>query len=312
VRIGVLDAGANTVQLVVVDGLAGGPPFPVVALKQRLRLGQHMDADGAIDADGIRGLVECVRLAADEAEQYGVDELHAIATAVIRDAANASDILATVCRETGVDLEVMPGEHEARLTFIAARRWFGWSAGSLLLLDIGGGSAEVAWGRTDEPSFAVSMPLGARQLTRELLHGDPPSRTAVEHLVEHVEHEVDSLSEELRFEIGATRPVATSRTFQQLARLCGAPPRRRGIFTARRLRGRDLHRWIPKLARMTIQERSQLPGISRTRARQTLAGAVVADLLMRKLGVDGVDVCPWALREGVVLCRLELLDRQAA
>jgi exopolyphosphatase / guanosine-5'-triphosphate,3'-diphosphate pyrophosphatase len=239
-RMGVLDAGSNTVHLAVVDGYPGSPLLPVIAVKQRLRLAQCTNSAGAIEGEGVRALVSCVRRACVEAERFRVEELYALATAAIRDAMNSMEVLTTVRQETGVQLQVLAGEDEARLTFVAARRWFGWSAGPLLLLDIGGGSAEVAWGRSEEPTFSVSLPLGAGRLTRTYLPADPPSRDDIEAMTAFVKEHVGALRERLDWDVSAVRPVATSRTFQQLARLCGAPPLRQGIFAQRQLRADDL------------------------------------------------------------------------
>jgi exopolyphosphatase / guanosine-5'-triphosphate,3'-diphosphate pyrophosphatase len=304
-RMGVLDAGSNTVHLAVVDGDRGRPPLPVVAVKQRLRLAQRIDSSGAIDDEGVQSLIECIRRALYEADRYRVDELYAFATAAIRDSPNAAPVLARVHQETGLRMMMLPGEEEARLTFLAARRWFGWSAGALMLLDIGGGSAEVAWGTADEPAFAVSMPLGAGRLTRTWLTGDPPEPAQVKRMTRHIKEHVGALADRVQWECRSAHPVGTSRTFQQLAQLCGAPARRQGPFTSRRLRASDLAAWIPRLARMTEDQRAKLSGISRTRARQSLAGAIVACRLMKTLDVDEVEVCPWALREGVLLHRLD-------
>ena len=100
----------------------------------------------------------------------------AFATSAVREAGNSADVLDRVRAETGVDLQVLSGEDEARLTFLAVRRWYGWSAGRLLCLDIGGGSLELAVGMDEEPELAFSVPLGAGRLTRTRFRSDPPSR----------------------------------------------------------------------------------------------------------------------------------------
>jgi exopolyphosphatase / guanosine-5'-triphosphate,3'-diphosphate pyrophosphatase len=104
---------------------------------------------------------------------------------------------------------------------------------------------------------------------------------------------------------GTRTAVATSRTFQQLARLCGAPPMRDGPFVPRVLRRDDLSAQLNRLAALPVAERAGLPGISAARARQSLAGAIVAHTAMSLLRVSEVTVCPWALREGILLRRLE-------
>jgi exopolyphosphatase/guanosine-5'-triphosphate,3'-diphosphate pyrophosphatase len=102
-------------------------------------------------------------------------------------------------------------------------------------------------------------------------------------------------------------PVATSKTFKQLARLAGAAASSEGPYVRRTLRHADLVSWLPKLADMSAEERAELPGVSSGRARQLLAGAVVADAAMDLLEVSELEVCPWALREGVILRRLDSL-----
>ena len=108
------------------------------------------------------------------AEDQGVEDLLAFATSAIREAPNGDEVLGRVLDESGVDLQVLSGEDESRLTFLAARRWFGWSSGRLLVIDIGGGSLELAAGLDEEPDAALSLPLGAGRLTRASLHRDPP------------------------------------------------------------------------------------------------------------------------------------------
>ena len=109
--------------------------------------------------------------------ELGVEELLAFATSAVRDAGDSDAVLAEVRRRTGVELQVLSGVDEARLTFLAVRRWFGWSAGRLLALDIGGGSFEVAAGDDEDPDVAASLPLGASRLTRDWLRNDPPKRS---------------------------------------------------------------------------------------------------------------------------------------
>ena len=174
-RLGVLDVGSNTVHLLVVDAHQGGHPDPVRSHKGGLRLSELMRADGSLGKKGTDTLVAAVSDARKAARDEGVDDLLAFATSAVRDATDSAEVLAAVRDRAGVDLVVLPGEQEARLTFLAVRRWFGWSAGRLLCLDIGGGSLELASGLHEEPEVALSLPLGGGRLTRERLAGDPPS-----------------------------------------------------------------------------------------------------------------------------------------
>ncbi|MEU7258432.1 Ppx/GppA phosphatase family protein [Streptomyces rimosus] len=303
-RLAVLDAGSNSVHLLISE-VAGGVPLPAHSLKDRVHLAEHVTRDGTVPPEGARRLAGAVARAREQAARWQCDRLFAYATAVVRDAANRDEVLATVHAESGMRLAVLPGEVEAELTFLAARRWTGLQAGPMALLDIGGGSLEIAFGRGARPDFAYSLPLGAGRLTREFLPGDGrPDREALRALRHYVRDSLKDVAARVRWEEPRT-VVATSRTFQQLARLCGAAPGRDGPFVARHLARRDLKRAVRQLAALPPDERAALPGISAARRRQAPAGAVVAHQAMKAMGIDRVTVCPWALREGVLLRHLE-------
>ena len=171
-RLGVLDVGSNTVHLLVVDAHEGAPPVPMAADKSVLRLMRYITPDGAINDEGVAAVLTSVQHAADVAQRHNIDELLPFATSALRDATNGPELLGRVERETGVSLQVLSGEDEARLTFLAVRRWYGWSAGNILLFDIGGGSLEIAAGGSEFPDVALSLPLGAGRSTIGFLHQD--------------------------------------------------------------------------------------------------------------------------------------------
>ncbi len=304
-RLGVLDVGSNTVHLLVVDAHPGAHPLPAHSHKAELRLAQLLDEDGAIGPEGVDKLIGVVHEALQAAEDKGVEDLLPFATSAVREASNADDVLARVEDETGVELQVLSGAEEARLTFLAARRWFGWSVGKLLVLDIGGGSLEIAYGMDEEPDAAVSLPLGAGRLTAGWLPGDPPDAEAIRALRRHVRAQIARTVGEFT-RLGAPHHVvATSKTFKQLARLAGAARSAEGLYVQRDLKRESLEAWVPRLAGMTTAERADLPGVSEGRANQLLAGALVAEGAMDLFGVESVEICPWALREGVILRRLD-------
>ncbi|MBA2808118.1 Ppx/GppA family phosphatase [Streptomyces sp. KM273126] len=304
-RLGVLDVGSNTVHLLVVDAHPGARPLPAHSHKTELRLAQLLDGSGAIGPEGVESLIGVVQEALQAAEDKGVESVLPFATSAVREASNADDVLARVREETGVELTVLTGEEEARLTFLAVRRWYGWSAGKLLVLDIGGGSLEIAYGMDEEPERAVSLPLGAGRLTAGWLPGDPPDPADIRALRRHVRAEIArTVGEFSRF--GAPdHVVATSKTFKQLARLAGAARSAEGLYVQRELKRASLEDWVPRLAGMTAAQRADLPGVSEGRAGQLLAGALVAEGAMDLFGVENLEVCPWALREGVILRRLD-------
>lgn len=306
-RLGVLDVGSNSVHLLVVDAHPGARPLPAYSHKAELRLAELLDEEGAIADAGVEKLVATVREAIQVAEDKGAEDVLPFATSAVREASNGEDVLHRVTLETGVELQVLSGEDEARLTFLAARRWFGWSAGRLLVLDIGGGSLEIAYGLDEQPDAAVSLPLGAGRLTNSDLPGDPPDPADVKVLRRRVRAEIARVVGEFtRFGV-PDHVVATSKTFKQLARIAGAARTAEGLYVQRELDRKDLEEWVARLAGMTERERAALPGVSEGRARQLLAGALVAEAAMDLFGADAVEICPWALREGIILRRLDHL-----
>lgn len=307
-RLGVLDVGSNTVHLLVVDAHHGSAPIPARSHKSELRLAEHIGDGEIILPSGIDALVQFISSAQEVAEDLGVTEMMSFATSAIREAANGDEVLSQVRERTGIDLRVLSGDDEARLTFLAVRRWYGWSAGRLLVLDIGGGSLEVAVGADEAPDVAVSLPVGAGRMTRAFIHGDPPTADEVKALRKHARRTIAEVTGRLTREGRPRHMVATSKTFRSLARIGGAAPSSEGPFVRRTLDRSDLNIWVPKLAAMTVEERSELPGVSPSRARQLLAGAIVAEAAMDLLGISRLEICPWALREGVILERIDRID----
>lgn len=308
-RLGVLDVGSNTIHLLVVDAGHGAAPRPAHSYKNELRLAEFLESDGRIGSVGAQTLQDFVGEASAVANDLGCEELLAFATSAVREAANGDEVLSMVRDRTGVDLQVLSGTDEAKLTFLAVRRWFGWSSGRLLVLDIGGGSLEVATGVTEDPEVAFSLPLGAGRLTREFFTSDSPGSSGVKRLRKHVRTELADRIGDLPDLDDVSHIVGTSKTFKQLARLTGAAPSSAGPYVQRLLRRDELSQWLPRLAKMKSRERATLQGVSEGRAPQVVAGAVVAESVMEAVGADDVEICPWALREGVILRRLDWMGR---
>jgi exopolyphosphatase / guanosine-5'-triphosphate,3'-diphosphate pyrophosphatase len=307
VRLAVLDVGSNTVHLLVMDARRGGQPMPAKSEKTVLRLAEHVDDSGKLSRKGADALVAAVAAARASAREAGCDDLLAFATSAVREARNGAKVIERVRDETGVDLQVLSGEDEARLTFLAVRRWLGWSAGRLVVLDIGGGSLEIACGRDEDPELAESVPLGAGRLTRTRLAGDPPDRATVDALRPEIDEVLAPVAQRV-LELGRPdRVAATSKTFRSLARLAGAAPSNEGLLVRRTLTATGLRQVIGFISRIPAADLAELEGVSAARAHQLLAGALVAESTMRALQLDLIEICPWALREGVILRRLDWL-----
>lgn len=302
----VLDVGCHSALLTVVRWRSGAVLEPVFSHKVRLRLHETLDHKGRLGKSGVESVQRAVAEAVAADPHLRRSEVFPFATSVIRDAPNRDEVIARVARTTGTRLRVLTGEEEARLAYVAARQWSGSAAGPLLVLDIGGGTVEIASGTGDQPRTVRSLPLGARRITRDWLPGG--IRSSQQRLTEIRKY----LRQSLKAGPGVPqaepggRVIACSKTFEQLARLSGAPRRKtphvRGKLTLTQLRAS-----IALLADAGPDRSARLPGISRHRAEQSLAGALIAESLMTACAVESVEICPWSTREGLLLERLGVI-----
>ena len=300
-RLGVIDIGSNTVHLLVVDAERDARPDPAASQREVIRLMRYLEDDGTISDDGVDALVAAVRQMAKAAATKKVEKLVGMCTSAVREAKNGSAVLALLEEAAGVPLRVLSGTEEADLTFLAARRWHGWAVGRLLVLDIGGGSFEVAMGLDEKPEFSRSVPLGAGRLSHDFFTEDPPRKKEIDALAAYIKEQLKPLRKEMKDLPSPDHVVATSKTFRSLARLAGQLEAVVGPEERRRMTLADLKDWTPRLAAIPAEQRTALPGITPERTHQIVAGAMVAERAMKDLGVDGIEICPWALREGIIL-----------
>lgn len=301
-RLGVLDVGSNTIHLQVIDGHRGAKPMHNSSFKTELRLTDYLDSAGRINEDGVSSLSNVISDSIAEAERLNTDEILAFATSAIREATNGPEIIERLNNDLGIDLQVLSGEEEASFTFLAVRRWLGWSSGDLLVIDVGGGSLEIAAGSDESPEIAHSYPVGAGRMTRQLLSGDPYSSKSLNALEEHLEKTLALMIEEIS-PYRTFRAIGTSKTLRTLSRLTseflGDPS---GV-----IHRKSLETMTKRLMAMTLAERASLPRVTPARAQQLVAGAMLVRYLFKELNLATIEICPWALREGVVLRRIDWL-----
>ena len=297
--------GSNTIHLQVVDAHPGARPTPASSQKFELRLTEYLDINNHITDEGFELLNHAITEVLKHAEEFKCEEILAFATSAIREAENGNAIIEKLQKIHEIDLQILSGDEEAQLTFLAVRRWMGWSAGRLLVLDIGGGSLEMAVGNDESASATLSLPIGAARMTREHLSGDPYTAKSIKNLSQYVRETISQNVGGELLEHEAGRYVATSKTFRTLARLTDYWYKDGG----KTLEHSALVAAIEKLKDLTNSQRADLPGVSASRARQLLAGAIVAESVMKHLKIDEVEICPWALREGIVLKWLDWMGK---
>jgi len=303
-RLGVLDVGSNTVHLQVVDTSPGARPNPTFNYKEELRLTKYLTNDNLISDEGVEKLRGSIKRAIEQSISVQTQELLPFATSAIREANNGEQIINSINKDFHIDLQVLSGEEEAKLTFLAARRWFGWSSGRLLVIDIGGGSLEMAAGVDEAPEVAASLPLGAARLTKDFLLGDPYTDKSIRSLRDHIENKLEQILPSLVKYQETDRSIATSKTLRTLARLSG------DWFggSGKNITAEVIRKISAKLSEMDEASRAKLPGVSENRASQIVAGAFVAESVMRNLDIKELEICPWALREGVVLKWMDWME----
>ncbi|HYY81226.1 MAG TPA: Ppx/GppA phosphatase family protein [Actinomycetes bacterium] len=321
-RLAVLDVGSNTVHLLVVDGRSDGTFTVVGRERETLRLAEAAFPTMSLPDEAVERLVGTARRMREVADELGAGALVGFATSAIREARNGLEALGRVRDATGVTIEVLPGVEEARLTYLAERRWTAFSARRLVVVDIGGGSLEVAAGEAEAPELAESLPLGATRLQRRFVRSDPVRPEELVALRVHALNLLGPLAGRIRerpFDVAC----ATSKTFRSLGRIAHALPEVptpahafgfAGIDgqTAPVLSREALDVVAGVLAGTSARERSRLAGLDELRAANAVAGSQVAALVMQAFGLRELVLAPWALREGVILEALAGIDHAAA
>jgi len=314
VRLAVLDVGSNTVHLVVVDGQPDGAFIPVARERETLRLAEASFPAMLLPDEAVERLCATVARMRDCADELHADALVGFATSAIREARNGVEALGRVREVTGVAVAILPGAQEAQLTYLAARRWTAFSARRLLVVDIGGGSLEVAAGEDTRPEIAESLPLGATRLSRRFVRTDPVDPDDLVALRGHALALLGPLAERIRAHDHEV-VCATSKTFRNLGELAKVlpevptPPHTFGFAgidgqTAPVLTRQALDVVAGYLAGTTARQRSRLAGLDELRAHNIVAGSQVAALAMQAFGLEQLVLAPWALREGVILKEL--------
>lgn len=302
-RLALLDIGSAAARLEVVELDDPRMPRAAWSVKARTRLAEHTLISGEVAEEGVRRAVGAVRHCVRAAEEIEPDALIAYGTAAVRDAVNAAELRERLGEAAGVRIRALSPSDEAAVAHHAARRWHGRDGRMLTTVDIGGGTTDVVAGAGEGSPEVVALPFGAARLTRTYLPDDPPGPGQIAELAELLRETVPrALGGLTGRDLG--HPMALSKVLRQLAVLSESS----SDNTARhpyRLRRDRLGPWIPRLAELDQRQRAKLPGVSRSRGRRILAGAMTAELILETLDIEELEICPWGLREGLVYLFVE-------
>jgi exopolyphosphatase / guanosine-5'-triphosphate,3'-diphosphate pyrophosphatase len=304
-RIAALDLGSNSFHLLVADVHVDGTFTAVAREKEMLRLGDDVGRHGAIPPATAERAIAAIRRLRALADALGAREVIAKATSAIRTAANGPEFIDRIEAETGVEVEVINGNEEARLVFAAVRASVVLEPAPALCIDIGGGSVEIMIGDAAGLRWATSLPLGVGRLTADCVRTDPPSKADRERLAERIAAGIDPLVDEIE-ERAPRMAVGTSGTLNDLVRMAVAA--RAGeaplpaITNALRASRRDLELLHARIMSAKTSERRRMPGLEEPKRAELLpAGSTLLVHALERFGLDGLTVSDWALREGIVL-----------
>jgi exopolyphosphatase/guanosine-5'-triphosphate,3'-diphosphate pyrophosphatase len=298
-RIAAIDIGTNSVHMIVVT-VHPDLSFEVIDReKDMVRLGAGGLDSGHLTEAAMSAALQVLSKYRRLAESHKVDEIVASATSAVREAENGGEFIATVARQTGIHVRVISGTEEARLIHQAAAYGVDLKNSTAVVIDIGGGSVEVTLGGAGRPQLARSFKMGVIRLTERFVKSDPLSGRDERQLVKHINREAGDYLDEIASR-GFDRVIGTSGTILSLGMLAAdaklsAEPRNL------RVSAKSMHRVRGRLLGMDLDRRLRLPGLDPRRADLSVAGVVLIDTMLRRLGADELTLCDLALREGLVL-----------
>ncbi len=300
-RLAAIDLGSNSVHMVLADTDRAGAFRVVGREKEMVRLGARSLSKGRLSAAAMKRAIEVLGRYKKLAESAGADKVVAVATSAVREASNGEEFLEAIGRELDVWPRAISGDEEARLIYLAALHSIHLEGRRALVVDIGGGSVELALGRGDALELAVSEKIGVLRLVERFVKTDPLSTRNDTRLVKHLDERLKPAVERIRT-AGFDVVVGTSGTILALGALAlergGEVPDTLHHATVPVAEIHSLRRW---LSATDVKARLKIPGLDETRADIIVPGAVLLDTILQRLGAREIILCEWALREGILL-----------
>jgi exopolyphosphatase / guanosine-5'-triphosphate,3'-diphosphate pyrophosphatase len=312
-RIAAIDIGTNSVHMIVVR-VRPDLSFEVIDReKAMVRLGAGGLDGRALTAEAMTAALQALSKFKRLAESHRVDEVLAAATSATREARNGGEFLARIERETGIRARVIAGPEEARLIHLAAVYGVDVGGGRAVVIDIGGGSVEITLGTAAQIQLSRSFKLGVIRLTERFVKSDPLAGRDERKLTRHIHAEIDRHCDQITA-VGFDRVIGTSGTILSLGALAATAARGTPPADLRNLRvsAKQLRRLRKDMAALDLEQRLAVPGMDPRRADLVVAGSVLLDTVLRRLGAGELTLCDLALREGLVLDYIRRNKRQIA
>jgi exopolyphosphatase/guanosine-5'-triphosphate,3'-diphosphate pyrophosphatase len=312
-RIAAIDIGTNSVHMIVVRVRADLSFEVIDREKVMVRLGAGGLDGKALTTEAMNAALQALSKFKRLAESHRVDEILAAATSATREARNGGEFLARIERETGIRPRVITGTEEARLIHQAAVYGVNVGSARAVCIDVGGGSTEITLGNATAIQAARSFKIGVIRLTERFVHSDPLSGRDERKLSKHILSEIGRHCDQITA-IGFDRVIGTSGTILSLGAVAATAARGATPAELRNLRvsAKQIRRLRKDMVALNPDQRLTVPGLDPRRADLVVAGAVLLDTILRRLGAEELTLCDLALREGLVLDYIRRNRRQIA
>lgn len=301
VRLAAIDVGTNSVHMVIAEVRRGGRIDVVDRMKEMVRLGHDVFRTGRMTAGSMALATRTLGTFGRLARARGVERVRAVATSAVREARNGEEFVERLRREAKLPVRIISGLEEARLICRAVLHAAGADERPRLLVDVGGGSVELALLERGRARWLGSLPLGVARLSQRFLAHDPPLARELKRLEHHLDQELGPWLARARRD-DVEEVVGTSGTMTALVGMAGAA---RGDDAGRldgmRADAAEIGRLRRRIVRVAVDRRLELPGADAKRLDQLPAAATLLDFILRRTRVDAVRLCSWALREGLLL-----------
>jgi exopolyphosphatase/guanosine-5'-triphosphate,3'-diphosphate pyrophosphatase len=300
-RLAAIDVGSNSVHMLVADVSRDGHIEVVDRVKEMVRLGRRSFTTGRLTEESMDLAVRALKNFGRLLTVRKVHKVHAVATSAVREAKNRAGFIRRILKETGIAVEVISGQEEARLIFQAARHALGLEGGPFLLVDVGGGSVELVLVKDGRRLWMHSVKLGVARMTEQFLTDDPPIPAQRRHLEKHLEDEIGELMRLAR-KAGVISAIGTSGTINTLVAMARAERGEElGRLHGATASAAEVARLARELCKVNAVSRIDLPGMDAKRSDLMPAAGLLADFVLRKSGAAELMACTWALREGLLL-----------
>jgi exopolyphosphatase / guanosine-5'-triphosphate,3'-diphosphate pyrophosphatase len=312
-RIAAIDIGTNSVHMIVVR-VRPDLSFEIIDReKVMVRLGAGGLDGRALTPEAMSAALQALSKFKRLAESHQVDEILAAATSATREAENGGEFLVEIERQTGIRPRVISGTEEARLIHLAAVYGVDVGSARAVVIDIGGGSVEITLGTGTSVQLARSFKIGVIRLTERFVQSDPLSGREERKLVKHVAEQIERHAEQIAA-VGFDRVIGTSGTILSIGVVAataerGTPP---GEVRNLRIAAKQIRRLRKDVTRLDYEERLAIPGLDPRRADLVVAGALLLDTILRRLGAQDLTLCDLALREGLVIDYIRRNKKQIA